>query len=415
MATYTLRDTMRERRSAPDRPAVVFDKVRLAFDEQVVLDQVSFTLLPGHTKIILGASGSGKSTILKLILGLLKPDGGQIFVNGQRTDTMTEMEMMKVRGDLGMVFQEGALFDSLTVAENVGYKLYEETDMPLEDVDTRVEEVLRFIGLIEHIDKMPSELSGGQRRRVAIARAMAFKPRILLYDEATTGLDPIEAGERLGRDRFDVDVEQIHHPDVLGPRGADLRAEYRGLLRAAEHVAQGEAAGHRIGVGVVVKQDQNAIGVAEEPLVLLHPQACQRTAEFEQQRRPEELRDREVIHLGEELAQLLFVLSRLVGADTHHVDERGAGILDRVENLLEAPLPAVLDDDAGRGGDVGFEVSVGPAGVGGRDVQPGVMQPARERLAFDEKIDLEAGRQAFVEHPDDQFGLTDGETPHSIG
>jgi len=193
MATYTLRETMRERRQSPDRPAVVFDKVALAFDDKVVLKDVSFTLLPGHTKIILGGSGSGKSTILKLILGLLKPDAGQIFVNGQRTDNMPELDMMKVRGHLGMVFQEGALFDSLTVAENVGYKLYEETDMPLDEVRRRVEEVLGFVRLSEHIDKMPSELSGGQRRRVAIARAMAFKPPTLLYDEATTGLDPITA------------------------------------------------------------------------------------------------------------------------------------------------------------------------------------------------------------------------------
>ena len=158
-----------------------------------MLREVSFTLLPGHTKIILGASGSGKSTILKLILGLWRPDGGEIWVHGSRIDNMSEVGLMKVRNHLGMVFQEGALFDSLTVAENVGYKLYEETDMPLDDVRRRVEEVLGFVRLSEHIDKMPSELSGGQRRRVAIARAMAFKPPTLLYDEATTGLDPITA------------------------------------------------------------------------------------------------------------------------------------------------------------------------------------------------------------------------------
>jgi phospholipid/cholesterol/gamma-HCH transport system ATP-binding protein len=126
-----------------------------------------------------------------LIVGLLKPDSGVIWVNGERVDQMSELQMMTVRADLGMVFQEGALFDSLTVAENVGYKLYEETKMPLEEVRARVEEVLGFIGLAEFIDRMPSELSGGQRRRVAIARAMAAKPRILLYDEPTTGLDPI--------------------------------------------------------------------------------------------------------------------------------------------------------------------------------------------------------------------------------
>jgi phospholipid/cholesterol/gamma-HCH transport system ATP-binding protein len=179
--------------SRGDVPAIVFDKVALAFDDNVVLREVSFTLLPGHTKIILGASGSGKSTILKLILGLLKPDRGEIWVNGSRVDTMSEEEMMHVRDSLGMVFQEGALFDSLTVAENVGYKLYEETDLPLDEVRRRVEEVLGFVRLSEFIDRKPSELSGGQRRRVAIARAMAFKPPTLLYDEATTGLDPITA------------------------------------------------------------------------------------------------------------------------------------------------------------------------------------------------------------------------------
>ena len=194
MATSSIRDApVLERRPAPERPAVVFDKVSLAFDDKVVLREVSFTLLPGHTKIILGASGSGKSTILKLILGLWRPDGGEIWVHGSRIDNMSEVDLMKVRNHLGMVFQEGALFDSLTVAENVGYKLYEETDMPLDDVRRRVEEVLGFVRLSEHIDKMPSELSGGQRRRVAIARAMAFKPPTLLYDEATTGLDPITA------------------------------------------------------------------------------------------------------------------------------------------------------------------------------------------------------------------------------
>jgi phospholipid/cholesterol/gamma-HCH transport system ATP-binding protein len=177
----------------PGAPVVVFDHVALAFDEKVILKDVSFTLIGGHTKIFLGASGAGKSTILKIIVGLLRADGGVVWVNGERVDQMTEHEMMRVRAHLGMVFQEGALFDSLTVRENVGYKLYEETDMPLDAIDGRVREVLGFIGLAEYIDSMPSDLSGGQRRRVAIARAMAAKPKILLYDEPTTGLDPITA------------------------------------------------------------------------------------------------------------------------------------------------------------------------------------------------------------------------------
>lgn len=179
--------------SEPGAPVVVFDQVQLAFDDKVILRNISFTLISGHTKIILGASGSGKSTTLKIITGLLRADSGVVWVNGQRVDQLSEKEMMNVRADLGMIFQEGALFDSLTVRENVGYKLYEESDMPLEQAHRRVEEVLGWVGLAEYIDRMPSELSGGQRRRVAIARAMAFKPRILLYDEATTGLDPITA------------------------------------------------------------------------------------------------------------------------------------------------------------------------------------------------------------------------------
>jgi phospholipid/cholesterol/gamma-HCH transport system ATP-binding protein len=193
MMYSTQRSPELEEALGPGSPIVVFDKVSLAFDEKVILREVSFTLITGHTKIFLGASGAGKSTILKLIAGLLRPDSGIIWVNGERIDNITEEALMKVRNDLGLVFQEGALFDSLTVDENVGYKLYEETEMPIPEVRRRVQEVLGFIGLAEYIDRMPSELSGGQRRRVAIARAMAYKPRILLYDEPTTGLDPITA------------------------------------------------------------------------------------------------------------------------------------------------------------------------------------------------------------------------------
>jgi phospholipid/cholesterol/gamma-HCH transport system ATP-binding protein len=179
--------------SPPPDAVVAFEDVFLAFDDKVILDGISFSLLPGHMKIFLGASGAGKSTILRLILGLLKPDAGEIWVNGTRVDQLSEQELIPVRADLGMVFQEGALFDSLTVRENVGYRLYEHTKQPLDEVDRRVEEVLGFVGLGEYGDRMPSELSGGQRRRVAIARAMTARPKILLYDEPTTGLDPITA------------------------------------------------------------------------------------------------------------------------------------------------------------------------------------------------------------------------------
>jgi phospholipid/cholesterol/gamma-HCH transport system ATP-binding protein len=177
----------------PGAPSVVFDEVSFAFDDHVVLDKVSFSVPTGSLRFVLGASGSGKSVLLKLILGLFKPDSGTILVNGQRVDGMAERELLKLRAGIGMVFQENALFDSLTVDENVGYRFYEETDMPIADVRRRVLEVLGFIGLGEYIDRMPSELSGGQRRRVALARAMASRPGILLFDDPTTGLDPITA------------------------------------------------------------------------------------------------------------------------------------------------------------------------------------------------------------------------------
>jgi len=181
------------RDSADAAPIVVFDRVSLAFDDHEVLRDLSFTVPRGSTRIMLGASGAGKSVVLKLILGLIRPDSGAIHVYGQRVDTMPEQDLLRLRADIGMAFQEIALFDSLSVAENVGYRLFEETDMPYDDVERRVAEVLSFMGLGEHGERLPSELSGGQRRRVAIARAMAAKPNLLLLDDPTTGLDPIIA------------------------------------------------------------------------------------------------------------------------------------------------------------------------------------------------------------------------------
>jgi phospholipid/cholesterol/gamma-HCH transport system ATP-binding protein len=174
-----------------DSAAVEFDKVSLAFDDHVVLQDVSFSVPRGSMRILLGASGAGKSLVLKLALGLLRPDSGTILVNGNRVTEMAELDLLKMRSDVGMVFQENALFDSLTVAENVGYRLYEESGMPLDAVRARVEEVLAFLGLSEVIDRMPSSLSGGQRRRVGIGRAMASKPSLMLFDDSTTGLDPV--------------------------------------------------------------------------------------------------------------------------------------------------------------------------------------------------------------------------------
>jgi phospholipid/cholesterol/gamma-HCH transport system ATP-binding protein len=269
--------TLTESRTAvlgAEQPAVVLDHVRLAFDDKVILRDVSFTVLPGHTKIILGASGSGKSTILKLILGLLKPDGGRIYVNGERVDTMSERELMAVRADLGMVFQEGALFDSLTVAENVGYKLYEETRLPLEEVRTRVEEVVGFVRLEEFIDRRPAELSGGQRRRVAIARAMAAKPRILLYDEATTGLDPITATT--------INEEIVKLRDLEGVSSIIVTHQLRDAFFVAEHEAARDRQGLRIVRAGAAKCDEAEFIMLREGVVAFEGNAAELRASNDQ-------------------------------------------------------------------------------------------------------------------------------------
>jgi phospholipid/cholesterol/gamma-HCH transport system ATP-binding protein len=170
---------------------IEFRGVYKQFDDEPVLKDVSFRIDPGETKIILGASGSGKSTILKLILGLIRPDEGQILIKGRDITGMPEHELVQIRSGIGMVFQEGALFDSLSVRENVGYRLTEEGQMSESEIDAEVLQQLGFVGLEEAIDKMPAELSGGMKRRVGIARALVGTPEIILYDEPTAGLDPI--------------------------------------------------------------------------------------------------------------------------------------------------------------------------------------------------------------------------------
>ena len=180
-------------RQPQDLNAIVFDRVSLAFDDHVVLRNLSFTVPKGNMRILFGASGAGKSVILKLTLGLLRPDDGEILVNGMRVDQMSELELLKMRADIGMVFQENALFDSLTVAQNVAFRLTEERQLTDAQIDARVDEVLGFVGLRDFAERMPAALSGGQRRRVGIARAMASKPRLLLFDDPITGLDPLIA------------------------------------------------------------------------------------------------------------------------------------------------------------------------------------------------------------------------------
>ncbi len=170
-------------------PAIEFKDVHLSFDDRVILNGVNFTVRQGETKVVLGGSGGGKSTIIKLILGLILPDSGSILIDGEDITGFGETELMEVRKKIGMVFQEGALFDSLSVYDNVAYRLHEQ-HVDEEEVEHEVRRMLRFVGLEDAIDKMPIELSGGMRRRVGIARALIGNPQIILFDEPTAGLDP---------------------------------------------------------------------------------------------------------------------------------------------------------------------------------------------------------------------------------
>src|ERR1700728_2879117 len=174
----------------PSKPVVVFDHVSIGFEGKQVLEDISLTVSPGDTRILLGPAGSGKSVLLKLANGLMRPDTGTITVFGQEIDDMPEEELFKLRGRIGMVFQEGALFDSLTVRDNVAYRLMEQK-VPEEEVTRRVTEALRFVEVEQTLNKVPSQLSGGMRRRVAIARAIVNRPDLILYDSPTGGLDPI--------------------------------------------------------------------------------------------------------------------------------------------------------------------------------------------------------------------------------
>ena len=190
MAGHALQSEVLGSKVYPDAPAVRFEDVSIGFEGKDVLENISFEVKRGDTRILLGPAGVGKSVLLKLANGLFKPDSGRIFVFGYEVSAMPEEDLFRLREFIGTVFQEGALFDSLTVRDNVGYRLTEE-HVPDEEIDERVTEALRFVELEHTLAKFPSELSGGMRRRVAIARAIIAKPDLLLYDSPTGGLDPI--------------------------------------------------------------------------------------------------------------------------------------------------------------------------------------------------------------------------------
>jgi len=235
-------------------PAIEFSHVSLAFDDHVVLRDLSFVIPKGEMRILLGRSGSGKSVLLKLILGLLRPDAGKVMVNGQRVDNLPEHDLLQLRAGIGMVFQENALFDSLTVAENVGYPLTEEGVAP-DRVRERVAEVLGFVGLSEFGDRLPSALSGGQRRRVAIGRAMAPAPGILLFDDPITGLDPLIATT--------IDSEIIKVRDLQQVTSIVVTHQIRDAFYIATHEAQRDG-----GVVRIVQADAETAGLIQ--FMVLH-------------------------------------------------------------------------------------------------------------------------------------------------
>jgi phospholipid/cholesterol/gamma-HCH transport system ATP-binding protein len=175
----------------PSAEAIRFEDVSLAFDDKQILNNISFRLAHGETKALFGVAGSGKSTILKLALGLMKPDSGRIYVLGEEVTQMSEKDLFTLRGRVGMVFQESALFDSFTVRENVAFRLIEDGNVAENEIDRRVREALSFVELEHTVDMFPAELSGGMRRRVAIARAIITQPEVILYDSPTGGLDPV--------------------------------------------------------------------------------------------------------------------------------------------------------------------------------------------------------------------------------
>lgn len=178
------------RTMVPGEPLIAFDDVHIGFDEQEVLSGISFEVWPGETKVLLGESGSGKTLIMKLAAGLLHADAGRIWVMGHDIGGMSEEELLDFRRHLGFVFQEGALFDSINVAENVAFRLREE-NVPEAEIDAHVREALRFVEMEDTLQKYPAELSGGMRRRVSIARALVDHPPLVFYDSPTAGLDPV--------------------------------------------------------------------------------------------------------------------------------------------------------------------------------------------------------------------------------
>ena len=236
-------------RASETSAVVTFANVRIGFEEDDVLRGVSFAVMPRETLVLLGETGTGKTLTLKLAAGLLRPTQGAIQVLGQEVSSMSERELLPYRRQVGFVFQEGALFDSLSVAENVAYQLREDR-MGEEEIEERVREALRFVELEHTGDMLPSELSGGMRRRVSIARALASRPPIVLYDSPTAGLDPITAQTIITlilrlRDVFGVTAMLATHrlQDGFGLANFRFDPESRRVVRLTEEESAVSARG----------------------------------------------------------------------------------------------------------------------------------------------------------------------------
>ena len=244
----------------PGEPLISFRDVQLSFDEGDILRGISFDVAPGETKVLLGETGTGKTLIMRLAAGLIHPDGGQVLVMGHDISEMPEKELLNFRRQIGFVFQEGALFDSLTVADNVSFRLREEAAMDEPEIERRVREALRFVELEQALEKYPAELSGGMRRRVSIARALVDRPPVVLYDSPTAGLDPVTSQTIItlilrGRDLQDVTSLLATHrvQDAFGL--ANFRFD-----KSSGQVVSLSGNGHRGGTQNLAEREKSAEG-----------------------------------------------------------------------------------------------------------------------------------------------------------
>ncbi|HEY0701611.1 MAG TPA: ATP-binding cassette domain-containing protein [Candidatus Acidoferrales bacterium] len=252
----------------PGQPLISFRDISIGFEDREVLQSISFDVQPGETKVLLGESGTGKTLLMKMATGLIRPDSGTVMVMGQDVTAMSEHDLLNFRREIGFVFQEGALFDSMTVAENVSYRLHEE-NADEEEIEARVRESLRFVEMEQAIDRYPAELSGGMRRRVSIARALADRPPIVFYDSPTAGLDPVTSQTIItlilrGRDLQDVTSLLATHrvQDAFGLANYRFDQATGRVMPLVSDAAAGKSNGHST---LAQREQLAASGVEKNP------------------------------------------------------------------------------------------------------------------------------------------------------